>query len=62
MKVRWDREVTEYYVMSMVIMILLFGSIYMAGWFTGVQWSDYVVPFSWEMVNVDELKQIIWMK
>lgn len=61
MRVRWDKEIIEYYLMAMVIMILLFGSIYMGGLFAGVHWSDYVVPFSWEMVNVDELKHIIWM-
>ncbi|MBH0229698.1 hypothetical protein [Halobacillus yeomjeoni] len=48
--------------MSSCIITLLFGGIYLSGWFVGVDWGDYNLKFSWNMFNSEELRQLVGMK
>ncbi|WP_392387199.1 hypothetical protein [Halobacillus karajensis] len=54
-----NRELLEYISVIVSIYLILFGGIYFAGVYTGVDWTNYWIDFSWTMLNVEELKQII---
>ncbi|MFD1019724.1 hypothetical protein [Thalassobacillus hwangdonensis] len=43
----------------LAILMLFFGGVFVSGLFTGVHWENYWIDFSWQLVNVKELKQII---
>ncbi|MFC7063377.1 hypothetical protein [Halobacillus seohaensis] len=53
------KERVEYYFVITTIIIVLFGGIYVSGLMTGVDWGNYSIQFSWNMVNIKEFKQIV---
>ncbi|QAS52788.1 hypothetical protein HLI_11570 [Halobacillus litoralis] len=59
MKLKNTKEVLEYVIINLAIYICFFGGIYFSGVFAGVEWSSYWIDFSWNMFNIEELKQII---
>ncbi len=41
------KERFEYYVMSVIVLLLFFGTIVLAGGMTGTDWASYFPNFSW---------------
>ncbi|WP_226577083.1 hypothetical protein [Halobacillus litoralis] len=58
---KFNRDSIEYYGLMIFIYTLMFGGIFLSGWISGVNWSEYGVDFSWSMLNTEELKAIIGM-
>ncbi|QAS51567.1 hypothetical protein [Halobacillus litoralis] len=55
-------ERTAYFLTALSIYVVLFGGIIISGWISGVEWSDYWIDFSWNMLNTEELKDIVLLK
>ncbi|WP_281975398.1 hypothetical protein [Halobacillus litoralis] len=55
-------ERTAYFCTALSIYVVLFGGIIISGWISGVEWSDYWIDFSWNMLNTEELKDIVLLK
>lgn len=53
------KQEVEYYLIALTILLSLFGGIFFSGWLSGVHWHDYLIPFSWDMFNIRELKQLV---
>lgn len=52
-------ERLEFYLVTSLLLIIFYGSIYIAGMMAGNDWGSLEIKFSWDMVNIKELKNII---
>ncbi|PPA70978.1 hypothetical protein [Jeotgalibacillus proteolyticus] len=53
------KEKIEYYAISVTIFLLFFGAIYISGATYGDGWDTINITFSWDMLNVKELKKVL---
>ncbi|ARI77540.1 hypothetical protein [Halobacillus mangrovi] len=62
MRVDKFKDEIESYAMSIIILLVLVGGIYLSGWIAGVHWEEYWIDFSWTMFNSEQIKQLVNIK
>ncbi|MGI8315061.1 hypothetical protein [Halobacillus mangrovi] len=62
MRVDKFKDEIESFTMSIFIILVLLGGIYLSGRIAGVHWEEYWLDFSWTMFNSEEIKQMVKIK